>query len=132
MAPTPQVSERISEAQKVATTDPAKAESVYKDVLKDGPGQGEAALRDYEASLMGLGELYRDQKKTNELSELVKESRSTLSSFAKAKTAKIGKSILDSHEGPILTSCPQSGNSSISSLRYPTRFPSRSPPQSRV
>ena len=90
MAPMPKDAERIAEAQKLAKTDPAKAESIYKDVLEGGPGSGEAAMKDYEAALMGLGELYSNQKKPNELAELVKTSRSTLSSFAKAKTAKIG------------------------------------------
>ena len=90
MAPSPTDSKRIAEAQKLAKSEPSKAESIFKDVLGKGPGTGEAALRDYETALMGLGELYRDQKKPNELSELVTNSRSTLSSFAKAKTAKIG------------------------------------------
>lgn len=90
MAPPPTDTKRIAEAQKLAKSDPSKAESIYKDVLSKGPGTGEAALRDYETALMGLGELYRDEKKPNELSELVTNSRSTLSSFAKAKTAKIG------------------------------------------
>ena len=90
MAPPPTDNKRTAEAQKLAKTDPSKAESIYKDVLSKGPGSGEAALKDYEAALMGLGELYRDQKKSHELSELVTSSRSTLSSFAKAKTAKIG------------------------------------------
>ena len=91
MAPLPADTKRIAEAQKLAKTDPSKAESIYKDVLSKGPGSGEAALKDYESALMGLGELYRDQKKSHELSELVTSSRSTLSSFAKAKTAKIGE-----------------------------------------
>lgn len=91
MGPQPADSKRIAEAKKLAKSDPSKAESIYKDVLSKGPGSGEAALREYEAALMGLGKLYRDEKKPNELSELVTNSRSTLSSFAKAKTAKIGK-----------------------------------------
>ena len=91
MAPQPSNSKRIAEAQSLAKSDPSKAESIYKDVLSKGPSTGEAALRDYETALMGLGELYRDEKKPSELSGLVTNSRSTLSSFAKAKTAKIGK-----------------------------------------
>ena len=82
---------RIEEAQRSSKTDPSKAEILYKDILSKGPGSGEAALREYETALMGLGELYRDGKKPNELAELVRTSRSTLSSFAKAKTAKLGK-----------------------------------------
>jgi len=100
MAPNPVNTKRIDEAQKMAKTDPTKAEVLYKDILSKGPGSGEAALREYETALMGLGELYRDQKKANELAELVRTSRSTLSSFAKAKTAKLGVSI---HSAPL---CP--------------------------
>ena len=91
MAPNTDHTRRIVEAQKLAKTEPAKAEKLYKDILSKGPGSSEAALREYETALMGLGELYRDQKKPNELAELVQTSRSTLSSFAKAKTAKLGE-----------------------------------------
>ena len=91
MAPGPEKTKRIEEAQELAKTDPSKAEAIYKDILSSGPGSGEAALRQYEVALTGLGELYRDTKKPNELAELVRTSRSVLSSFAKAKTAKLGK-----------------------------------------
>ena len=90
MAPNIENTKRIEEAQQLAKMDPAGAETIYKDVLSKGPGTGEAALRDYETALMSLGELYRDAQKANELAELVRTSRSTLSSFAKAKTAKLG------------------------------------------
>lgn len=101
MAPNPENSKRIEEAEKLGKTEPAKAEAIYKDILSKGPGSGEAALRQYETALMGLGELYRDNKKPNELAELVKTSRSTLSSFAKAKTAKLGTI---AHDIPSLSS----------------------------
>ena len=94
MAPPPTTSKRIEEAQKLSKHDPAKAEAIYKDVLSRGPGSGEAALREYETALMGLGELYRDSKQPDKLADLVTTSRSTLSSFAKAKTAKLGTRIL--------------------------------------
>ena len=90
MAPPPTSSTRIEEAQKVSKKDPTKAEAIYKDVLSKSPGSNEAALRDYETALMGLGELYRDSKQPDKLADLVTTSRSTLSSFAKAKTAKLG------------------------------------------
>lgn len=90
MAPNPEHAKALEEARELAKTQPSKSEALYKQILSDGPGTGEAALRDYETALMGLGELYRDQKKANELAELVRTSRSTLSSFAKAKTAKLG------------------------------------------
>lgn len=44
---------------------------------------------------MGLGELYRDQTRANELAQLVHDTRSVLSSFAKAKTAKLVRQLLD-------------------------------------
>ncbi|CAL8581672.1 26S proteasome regulatory subunit rpn6 [Xanthoria parietina] len=112
MAPLPADTKRIAEAQKLAKTDPSKAESVYKDVLSKGPGSGEAALKDYESALMGLGELYRDQKKSHELSELVTSSRSTLSSFAKAKTAKIVRQLLD-----LLSAIPNTVDIQISTTK---------------
>lgn len=82
----------LIEAKKSSKTDPAQAEKLYKEILSKPPGASEAALRDYEAALIGLGELYRDHKKQKELSDLIKTSRQTVSSFAKAKTAKLGRS----------------------------------------
>lgn len=90
MAPPPTGEHLIAEAKQASKTDPAKAEKLYKEVLARSPGVNETALRDYEAALIGLGELYRDYKNSKDLAELVKTSRQTLSSFAKAKTAKLG------------------------------------------
>ena len=72
-------------------TEPDKAESFYREVLSKTPGPSEAALRDFENALVGLGELYRDYQRQEDLAELVKTSRSALTSFAKAKTAKLGR-----------------------------------------
>ena len=90
MAPAPNVSQQIIEAQNLSKGDPKRAEELYKDILSNGPESGDATLHTYEAALIGLGKLYRDTKRPNELAELVRTSRSTLSSFAKAKTAKLG------------------------------------------
>ena len=90
MAPSIESSQRVLAAQQLAKSDPAKAEAAYQAILSTNPGSAESALREYEAALMGLGELYRDEKKPDQLAELVRTSRSTLSSFAKAKTAKLG------------------------------------------
>jgi len=95
MAEGPSGEQLIAEAKKASKTDPAQAEKLYREVLSKPPGVNEAALRDYETALVGLGELYRDHKKQQDLAELVKTSRQTLSSFAKAKTAKLG--IVSSH-----------------------------------
>ena len=90
MAPPPPNSIRIEEARRIQKEDPPKAETIYREILSKKPGGNEAALREYESALMGLGESYRDTRKINELAELVKSSTSSLSTFTKAKTAKIG------------------------------------------
>ncbi|EPE07400.1 26s proteasome non-atpase regulatory subunit 11 [Ophiostoma piceae UAMH 11346] len=89
-------SERVQEAKKLAKTSPSKAEAIYKDIISKPPSvTSEAAIREYEVTLIALGELYRDQKNTNNLVELVTQSRTVLSSFAKAKTAKLVRQLLD-------------------------------------
>lgn len=62
MAPAPDNAQRVEEAKKLSKTDPSKAEAIYKEVLSKDPGNSDAALRDYETALMGLGELYRDNQ----------------------------------------------------------------------
>ncbi|KAI0407904.1 hypothetical protein F4802DRAFT_620038 [Xylaria palmicola] len=87
------------EAQTLASTDPRKAEAIYKDIISKPPSvTSEAAIKEYETALIGLGELYRDEKKPNELVELVTTSRNVLSNFAKAKTAKLVRQLLDLFE----------------------------------
>ncbi|KAK6613118.1 26s proteasome non-atpase regulatory subunit 11 [Botrytis cinerea] len=92
----PAESLRIQEAQKLAKTDPRKAEAQYKDIISKPPSvTSEASVREYETALVSLGELYRDEKKANELVDLITTSRTVLSSFAKAKTAKLVRQLLD-------------------------------------
>lgn len=56
-------SERVREAQKAASTDPKKAEQIYKDIIAQPPSvTSDASVREYETALVSLGELYRDQK----------------------------------------------------------------------
>lgn len=86
-----ETSKRIAEAQKLAKSEPTKAEQIYKEVISTNPGSNEGAIKNYETALIGLGELYRDQKRVDALADLVKQARSVLSSFAKAKTSKLGE-----------------------------------------
>ena len=91
MAPSSNAAQRIEEARALAAKDPSKAESIYKEVLAQGPGTSESSSRDFENALVGLGQVYRDTKKPQEIADLIKTSRGAFSSFAKAKTAKLGK-----------------------------------------
>jgi 26S proteasome regulatory subunit N6 len=93
-------SDRLKEAQKVAKSDPRQAEQIYKEIVSKPPSiNSDAATREYETALISLGELYRDEKKIQELVDLITSSRTVLSSFAKAKTAKLSR----------FTSTPSSG-----------------------
>ena len=83
-------SKRIEEAKKISKDQPQKAEQTYRDILSKSPGSNDRAVRDFENALMGLGELYRDHKRTNDLAELIQRMRDVLTSFARAKTAKLG------------------------------------------
>jgi 26S proteasome regulatory subunit N6 len=62
MAPANGNAARIAEAKKLSKTDATQSESIYQEILSKDPGNSDAALRDYETALMGLGELYRDNK----------------------------------------------------------------------
>jgi 26S proteasome regulatory subunit N6 len=86
----PEDAKRIEEAQKQAKDQPVKAEATFKGILSKDPGSSDAAIRNYENALTSLGELYRDQKDAQKLAELIQTTRPRLSSFAKAKTAKLG------------------------------------------
>ncbi|CZS96406.1 hypothetical protein WAI453_009931 [Rhynchosporium graminicola] len=96
----PADSARIVEAKKLTKSNPREAEAQYKTIISTVPSAtSDAAVREYETALVSLGELYRDQKKTNELVDLITTSRSALSSFAKAKTAKLVRQLLDLFHG---------------------------------
>ena len=88
--PTKDDEKRIDEAAKLAKSDPSKAEAIYKDILTRDPGSTDVALRNFEKALVGLGELLRDQKRADELADLIRQTRSHMSGFAKSKTAKLG------------------------------------------
>ncbi|OAL51798.1 PCI-domain-containing protein [Pyrenochaeta sp. DS3sAY3a] len=105
-------SKRIAEAQELAKSEPAKAEQIYKEVLSTEPGSNETAIKNYESALVGLGELYRDQKRVDALAELVRQARSVLSSFAKAKTAKLVRQLLD-----LFTTIPNTTDTQIEVTR---------------
>lgn len=91
MAVGPDDATKIDEAKKLSKTNPSQAEKVLKDIIAQRPSTSEKSLKNYDDALMSLGELYRGEEKANDLADLIKTSRSSLSSFAKAKTAKIGE-----------------------------------------
>jgi 26S proteasome regulatory subunit N6 len=82
----------LEKAKSLSSSDPSKAESIFKEILARPLDKNptEAATKNVETALLGLGELYRDQKRVDELAELILQTRQAMASFAKAKTAKLG------------------------------------------
>ncbi|KAG6837134.1 hypothetical protein H0H93_014039 [Arthromyces matolae] len=98
--PSSTASELLSKASAVISTKPSEAERLYKQVLSDAAdessstGPNEQSLRDQETALLRLGELYRDQMNAKGLAEIITASRTFMSSTAKAKTAKLIRTLL--------------------------------------
>ncbi|KAF2722315.1 PCI-domain-containing protein [Polychaeton citri CBS 116435] len=91
---------RVEEAKRLAKDHPEKAEQIYKDILSRQPGSSDRAIRDYENALIGLGELYRNHNRASDLADLIHQVRDVLTSFARAKTSKLIRQLLD-HFAPI-------------------------------
>jgi hypothetical protein len=127
VSPHQTVAEKIAEAQKVVNEDPEKAEATYKDVLQRDPGSNDAALRNFETALIGLGELYRTQNRVDDLADLIRQSRSALSQFARAKTSKLGTSSSWHSPARLKTEHVQCVNFST----YSPKYPALSKPKSR-
>ncbi|KAK1926374.1 hypothetical protein DB88DRAFT_481604 [Papiliotrema laurentii] len=84
----------IDQAAAESSSNPSKAEEIYRQIL-DSKAQDEDGLRDQETALVKLGALYRDQGKAKELAQLVTDSRTFMSQIAKAKTAKLIRTLID-------------------------------------
>ncbi|CAG8521487.1 9787_t:CDS:10 [Paraglomus brasilianum] len=84
----------LKEAEDLAKTSPEKAELLYTNILAQNAGNDETVIRQQEQALVKLGELYRDHRKAEQLSQLIRSSRTFMSSIARAKTAKIVKTLI--------------------------------------
>ncbi|KAI8079153.1 PCI domain-containing protein [Thamnidium elegans] len=68
--------------------------SCYKAILAE-EGSSEELLKEKEYALSQLGQLYRDLHLPQELAELIRSSRPFMLTIAKAKTAKLTRSLID-------------------------------------
>ncbi|KAI0807978.1 PCI-domain-containing protein [Fomes fomentarius] len=88
-------------AQAESVSEPARKEALYKQILASPINEHalveekEADLRHQESALVKLGQLYRDQNNAKGVAEVITSSRSFVSSTAKAKTAKLIRTLLD-------------------------------------
>ncbi|KAF5376698.1 hypothetical protein D9615_007861 [Tricholomella constricta] len=87
----------LEQAQAASKSNPQHAEQLYKQILSDSAAESTEPedLRAQEAALINLGELYRDQKNAAGVAEVITLSRAFMSSTAKAKTAKLIRTLLD-------------------------------------
>lgn len=97
-------SDLLAQAESIASSNPSRAENLYKQILNDTAAstsnetrdeESSQNLRDQETALVKLGALYRDQKNAKGLAEVITLSRAFMSSTAKAKTAKLIRTLLD-------------------------------------
>ncbi|KAH8552614.1 hypothetical protein BGW37DRAFT_489645 [Umbelopsis sp. PMI_123] len=88
---TPKLKE-AAEFQKAGDTE--QAIKTYNDILSVD-SRNENVLREQESALVSLGELFRDLKRPQELAALIRSSRQFMSSIAKAKTAKLIRTMID-------------------------------------
>lgn len=52
----------VEEVKALVKQNPAKAETMLKEIIASKPGMSEEAMREYELALMELGGLYRDSR----------------------------------------------------------------------
>ncbi|GAB5592580.1 26S proteasome regulatory subunit rpn6 [Umbelopsis nana] len=88
---TPKLQE-AAEFQKAGDTE--QAIRLYNEILSV-ESTNENVLREQEGALVSLGELYRDLQHPQELATLIRSSRAFMSSIAKAKTAKLIRTLID-------------------------------------
>ncbi|EJU05145.1 PCI-domain-containing protein [Dacryopinax primogenitus] len=96
MAQTP-----LQQATELTKSD-RKAEGILKEILAL-KNENDEATRDQEAALMQLAQLYRDEGNAEGLADVVRLSRQFMSSTAKAKSAKLVRTLID-YFGPLPSS----------------------------
>ncbi|POY74240.1 hypothetical protein BMF94_2678 [Rhodotorula taiwanensis] len=82
--------------QALALQDPAQQQRALSDILQTPAGpRDDQLLKDQEQAIVKLAQLYRDQKDAPALADILKQSRTLVVNLAKAKTAKLIRTLLD-------------------------------------
>ncbi|CAD6957010.1 unnamed protein product [Tilletia controversa] len=80
----------------IAAKDYAKAQTILNDILAANPNANdEDALKLKEGALLKLGQVHRDTKDAEALADVVRKSRALMAAGAKAKTAKLIRTLID-------------------------------------
>ncbi|CDZ97314.1 pci-domain-containing protein [Phaffia rhodozyma] len=88
------MSSLLQQATDLIQSDPRQAEEQLIAILDSTPAD-EDEQHDQEDALLTLGKLYRDEKNSDALASIIKKSRSQMSTAAKAKTAKLIRTLID-------------------------------------
>ncbi|KAI9492258.1 PCI domain-containing protein [Zychaea mexicana] len=97
--------ERLRQAEELKNAKQIEqAIALYNSVLSE-QSANEEVLKEQEYALVHLGQLYRDLGLAQELAGLIRSSRSFMGSIAKAKTAKLIRTMID-HFGAIPNCLP--------------------------
>ncbi|KAE8214781.1 hypothetical protein CF319_g1291 [Tilletia indica] len=80
----------------IASKDYSKAQTILNDILAANPNSNdEEALKLKEGALLKLGQVFRDTKDAEALADVVRKSRALMAGGAKAKTAKLIRTLID-------------------------------------
>ncbi|EGV63506.1 26S proteasome regulatory subunit rpn6 [Yamadazyma tenuis] len=92
-------SEALIEARELASNGHyAEAETKYWDIISEKSNDGQPShkvLQEQESGILELGKIYQSQNQPQKLSDLITKSRAVLGKFAKSKTAKIVKTLIE-------------------------------------
>ncbi|CAG80786.1 hypothetical protein B0I72DRAFT_114251 [Yarrowia lipolytica] len=72
-----------------------EAEKLYREILDQKAGTNEKSIQIQESALINLGTLYASNNKPQDLADLIHTSLTVMSGFAKSKTAKIIRNLID-------------------------------------
>ncbi|GAA5964400.1 hypothetical protein JCM3765_006404 [Sporobolomyces pararoseus] len=104
--------------QAQATTNPTEKEQLLRQILDQLAGpRDEDLLKEKESAILELGKLFRDQKDAEKLAQVVKDSRPLVQHLAKAKTAKLIRTLLD-YFSSIPTSTPIQISATLESAEW--------------
>lgn len=91
-----QPSPLLQEARNAAEAhDNSVAEEKYKQIILSTEDSSTKKLQEQEAAILELGKIYQKSGEASKLNELITESRAVLGNFAKSKTAKIVKTLIE-------------------------------------
>lgn len=107
-------SPRLKEAREAAQNGNSQtAEKIYRQIIDDREQpNSEALLATQEKALNELGTLYKDAGRTDDLAQLIRHSREVMGGYAKSKTAKIIRSLIDT-----MAKIPDTEDAQIATIR---------------